>query len=176
MFGARNVAWHFLKPRLKDKDVVDLCCGDRWLQEKCRELPGFDRPKSYRGFDLKEGWDASNPEHWEEVTFFDLAVTVYGLQCLRGEEARAWLLLRERMGPDSRFLCIGNHAVPANIRVASDSSTRYNVEALRGLAFATGMQLLDYRTFLYLASPNEHFREADEVEANAFCATLRVHP
>lgn len=171
MHGARELAWHYLKPRVREKDVVDLCCGDRWLEAKCQELPGPARPKSYRGFDLKEGWSALLPACWDEVAWFDLAVTVYGFQHLMGLEAEAWLQLRKVLG-NARFVYVGRHIGRHSDRELqrADPLNGYNLQGLMGLALATGFEVVDFKTYCYVETA---FRDADEVEANAFAATLR---
>jgi hypothetical protein len=174
--GARSLAYDYIAVAIQNtpagKDgvrvIMDVCCGDRWIQEK------FKLYGEYVGLDLKYGCDLTkyddiNPAH---PYLPDLIISCYGLQHLLNEEARVWTILRRIAKPTTKFVYIGRFAVePGREMSRKDPLNAYNKSALEGLGIASGWRVSDFHRAKYEDSMY-YWEESDGFHANAFVATL----
>lgn len=167
MHGARKLAKDYIQQFSNpEAHVLDVCCGDCW--------PGTSiRYSTYRGVDIKDGRDITKSDELDPQYNHlppDLILSIYGLCALCNEEARVWTLLRRIAKPTTKFVYVGRYASPPRRESnRQDPINGYDLEALEGLALASGWIVMDFKRFIY---DGDGYIPAGEGNANAFAATL----
>jgi len=172
MHGSRQLALDFIKPYLKPGlRVLDVCCGGAWLMEHVHAAGGvyFGIDKRAKNCEVTERHDVTQIP-WI-VGQFDLAISVYGMQHLLGDEAIAW---REARRHAKRMIVVARYDVETKREMnREDPLNGYSHSSLSGLALATGWSVKEFKGVTYnengyYSPPNEnHLRTL-----NAFVAYL----
>lgn len=188
MHGARRAAFDYIRS-VRDPGgsllwregsrLFDVCCGDPpWLREHAVaqkiDWYGVDqmnqRLAGYARADLRQGMAI-----WRGIGFFDMAVTVYGLQHLQDDEATGWRVVHSNLSPNGYFLYFGNHAIDCYRNdQRQDPANVHSVESLKGMALATGFEVLEMQVYDYEPTPKEGYSVGvPAAQANGIRAMLR---
>jgi len=185
MNPARQLALEYITERIEpDSQVLELGAGSSPLAGILTALPctvlAVDRsaqalldahngaPIKYRSLVMDL---AVTPWFWTDLDAWDYVTATYVLQHLLEDEAAAWREIRRVLKPGGKLLCTGRHAEGSPFREngRADPLNAQNKMIVAGLGLASGLHMVDYRTYHY----NEHgYWESSSEEANAFCATL----
>jgi hypothetical protein len=173
MTGARLLARDYIASMMKPGvRVLDVCCGDGWVVEEFRGL-------QYVGMDKKIGHpiqdlDAEFCRGWvESGNAPDFILSIYGLQHMLNEEAKAWTMLRRIAAPTTKFVYVGRPALFCRRETdREDPLNAYNHHGLMGLALASGWRVVDYKTGEYEADSFRWRTGLECFECNAFAALM----
>jgi len=176
MHGARQLAVFWATSRIPDgAALLDVGCGDRVVSDCVKrassvyavdriETPGGRKPDLVRDLSVA-------PWPIKERTF-DAVLSSYALQHFLAGESTAWGEIRRVLRPGGVLVCLGRYSLsaPAHERSRKDPLRSDNEATLLTLCAAAGMEVEEFRTFLYTP---ESFAEIQPSLANAFGVVAR---